>query len=36
MTCTELELLICDYVDGTLAPEEIASAVWERVRERLS
>lgn len=24
MTCAELEILICDYVDGTLAPAEKA------------
>jgi anti-sigma factor RsiW len=24
MTCAELEILICDYVDGTLAPEQRA------------
>ncbi|MCC6364055.1 MAG: zf-HC2 domain-containing protein [Bryobacterales bacterium] len=26
MTCTELELLLCDYIDGTLRPEERAEA----------
>jgi Putative zinc-finger len=31
MTCAELELLICDYVDGTLAPAERA-----RVEHHLS
>ena len=25
MTCAELEILLCDYVDGTLRPEERAA-----------